>query len=119
MVQKLYSEKEPLWTSTDIEKFWKVIESYLSELLRRKKLPGQSIDFTCFDAECLQDYKLCLMELHDSLWKGRYSEAVANFRVMTEFFDKKLQYEEGLQSIFRSYADELRALKKIFCKGSR
>lgn len=120
MVQILYYRKtEPFWTITEIEKFWKVIESYLEELLKRQSLPAHGMDFMYLDPECIQDYKLCLKELHEGLWKGRYSETVANFRATKEFFEGGLQLVESTQSCRLGDVcdDELQALKKIFFEG--
>lgn len=122
MVRTSYSEitttPEPLWTFTEIEKFWKVIECYLKDLLTKLPLPASNLDFTYLDAESFYDYRNCVKCLHDGLWNGRYSEAVANFKAVKDFFEEGVQLEEQQQHCKSWSSNELQALKSIFFLGS-
>jgi len=109
---------EPLWSYSEVEKFWSIIESYIKELLTRSSLPLHSMDFTHLNTQSLQDYKQCLKCLHDGLWSGRYSESVANMRATREFFGRRIhpyERQDGESGRGICFKDELQAMKDIFC----
>lgn len=98
---------DPIWTVREVNKFWEVVEPYLKRLLMGDlPLPEHNIDFNKMNS-CDQ----CMEHVHDCMWRGKYTLAVANLRAILKFFDGGGK-SSGV--IIPSTADELRQLKRIF-----
>ena len=105
----LKRQQDPIWTQREVEKFWDVLRPYLAHLLNDEiPLPDYNIDFASLSSNSEKDRQFCMDVLHDCLWKGKYSLAVANLKAVQTFFDS------GNEGYGQSIAEQLRALEDVF-----
>ena len=99
---------DPIWTSREVEQFWSVLQPYLATLLSDEMpLPDTNIDFTFLDPVNEQHRQRCIRLVHESMWKGKYSLAVANIKAVRIFFHSVLNRNS-------SVAEQLQELKEVF-----
>ncbi|EDO34291.1 predicted protein [Nematostella vectensis] len=121
--------KDPIWTPVEVEKFWQVIEPYLTNLLNGAlNLPGSNIDFKNLDPQSENNLRQCLHFVHQQLWQGKYTQSVANLKAVRKFFSelyakesqkdehcKRCPYNEGdLEHIRRIFFSQ--PVKRHVCK---
>lgn len=105
----LKRQQDPIWTHCEVEKFWDVLRPYLAHLLTGEMpLPDYSIDFTSLSSNSERDKQFCMDVVHGSLWRGKYSLAVANMKALEAFFDCRNKSCEC------NIADQLRLLEDVF-----
>lgn len=105
----LKRQQDPIWTHYEVEKFWDVLRPYLAHLLTGEMpLPDYSIDFTSLSSNSERDKQFCMDVVHGSLWRGKYSLAVANLKALEAFFDCTNKSCEC------NIADQLRLLEDVF-----
>ncbi|XP_027055026.1 uncharacterized protein LOC113682076 [Pocillopora damicornis] len=105
----LKRQQDPIWTHCEVEKFWDVLRPYLAHLLTGEMpLPDYSIDFTSLSSNSERDKQFCMDVVHGSLWRGKYSLAVANLKALEAFFDCRNK------SCDCNIADQLRLLEDVF-----
>ncbi|KAL9964431.1 hypothetical protein ACROYT_G028074 [Oculina patagonica] len=99
---------DPVWTAKEVEQFWSVLEPYLTQLLNHETaLPESSIDIASLDPGNLTHKQHCMQAIHDSMWKGKYSLAVANIKAVRTFFRDTVQRQS-------SVTEQLQELKEVF-----
>lgn len=102
--------QDPIWTQQEVEKFWDVLQPYLTHLLNDEvPLPDFNIDFSYMNANSDRDRQHCMEIVHSCMWKGRYSLAVANMNASKTFFDGE---NGGRQSC--TLAEKLQQLEEAF-----
>ena len=98
--------EDPIWTTRELNRFWAVLEPYVERLLRGDlPLPDHNMDF-----DRMRSWHQYTVHVHDCLWRGRYTLAVANFRAVLRFCG----YQVGTAKC--SITDELDLLKDIFIR---
>lgn len=104
--------REPMWTTIEIDKFWRVLHPYLDQLLNgAMPLPDSDIDFTSLDPGNEKHKQHCIQIIHQSMWKGKYSLSVANIKAIKTFFqDSAVRANNNHVSV----SDLLCELKKAF-----
>lgn len=103
--------QDPIWTSREVEHFWAVLHPYLATLLDDEMpLPDTNIDFTVLDPLNEIHKKHCIKIIHDSLWKGKYSLAVANIKAVRSFFHDTVHTSNRNSTV----AERLQELKEVF-----
>lgn len=104
--------REPMWTTIEVDKFWRVLHPYLDQLLNgAMPLPDSDIDFTSLDPGNEKHKQHCIQIIHQSMWKGKYSLSVANIKAIKTFFqDSAVSANNNHVSV----SDLLRELKKAF-----
>ena len=99
---------DPIWTPKEVDRFWNVLQPYLAQLLNNEiPLPDPSIDFTFLDPENEKHKQCCMQAIHDSMWKGKYSLAVADIKAVRTFF-------HGAVYSSSSVGEQLQELKEVF-----
>lgn len=102
--------EDPIWTQQEVEKFWNVLQPYLGHLLNDEMpLPDFNIDFSNMRTSCKKDRRHCMALVHECMWKGQYSLAVANMNALKAFFDGE---NRGCQNC--TLAEKLRELEDVF-----
>ena len=94
---------EPLWTNDEKEKFWKIFEGYLRQLVSGEMpLPVITLD-QCKKRKRGKDNTSELYNsiIREYMWCGRYSLAVSTFKALN-------------RSSNTDADDELKIMKKIF-----
>ncbi|XP_022785108.1 uncharacterized protein LOC111325546 [Stylophora pistillata] len=105
----LKRQQDPIWTQCEVEKFWDVLQPYLAHLLTGEMpLPEYSINFTSISSNSEKDRQFCMDVIHGSLWRGKYSLAVANLKAVEAFFDCRNKISEC------NTAEQLRLLEVVF-----
>lgn len=101
---------EPRWTGVELWRFWLVIAPYMESLLQgdvNVPAPDQGFNTKVLRPGNRNDY---LAIIHDQMWEGKYSRAVANFKSLcSNLSDDKQQL-----MVFDDIAEEMEALRKIF-----
>ena len=101
----LQNFRDPIWTSGEVEKFWNVLQPYLTLLLGKEiRLPHPNIDFIVLDQDNVRHRDNCLRIVHKYMWNGKYSLAVANFKAVRAFFGNT---EASLR-------EQLKELREVF-----
>ena len=107
---------EPLWTMDEKEKFWKVLEAYLRQLVcLEMQLPIVNVDLTKRKKHSSKLYRDMYRSItREYLWSGRYSLAVSFYKAILNGSSKAgyVHTETQLQDIkkifmekpFRGYA---------------
>lgn len=104
---------DPVWTTREVDRFWQVVEPYLKHLLKGDlPLPEHDVDFNKMNISDEKKQRRCMEHVHECMWKGRYSLAVANLKAIRQFFDGAQQNELIVPSVTDDH--ELRQLKRIF-----
>lgn len=107
---------EPIWTTNEVERFWEILEPYLRQLVSGE-IPTPFDDFQFIDPDFANENyerKVCYQKVHNNMWDGKYSSAVANLKA----FRRHSQTSCG-QPVNDDIIDEnshLRELKKIFIR---
>lgn len=100
---------DPIWTPQEVDQFWSVLQPYLAKLLNDEMpLPDSNIKFTFLDPANEKHKKYCIQNIHESMWKGKYSVAVANIKAVGTFF------HDTVDSGHSSVTDQLQELKDVF-----
>ncbi|XP_028405531.1 uncharacterized protein LOC114528131 [Dendronephthya gigantea] len=110
MSVRLRRNPEPIWSNREVEQFWAILEPYIRQLVSGE-IPTLLDDFQFLEEEITDtvnyDRKIFIQNIHDSMWHGRYSSAVANLKALRRFsgscgvssFDESSDIEE-LKRIF-------------------
>lgn len=102
---------DPIWTSLEVEQFWSVLQPYLAQLLNDEMpLPDSNIDFTSLDPRNEKHKQHCIRIIHQSMWKGKYSLAVADIKAIKTFFHDTKRAMNSRSSV----SDQLQELKEVF-----
>ena len=107
---RLKRYQDPIWTQGEVDKFWDVLQSYITHLLNDElPLPDFSIDFTFMSPSSEKDRQRCMDIVHGCMWKGRYSLAVANMNALKTFFGEENRDRENC-----TLTEKLRQLEYVF-----
>ena len=99
---------DPIWTPKEVDRFWIVLQPYLAQPLNNEMpLPDPSIDFTFLDPANERHKQRCIQTIHGSMWKGKYSLAVANIKAVRTFFHDAVHSSS-------SVGEQLQELKEVF-----
>ena len=99
---------DPIWSASEVEQFWSVIQPYLAKLLNHEMpLPDSNIDFTFLNPANEKHKQDCMQAIHHSMWKGKYSLAVANIKAVRTYFHHTVQGQP-------SFAEQLQELREVF-----
>jgi len=104
---------ETHWSEAEVDRFWAVFCSYLSHLLAGElHLPWPSLEVVA-PPDCVRSLDESIwLGVRCPLWQGRYSLAVANWRLILRHF--------GAETLCKSCAfhvqpsDEIQTLRNIF-----
>jgi hypothetical protein len=100
--------REPLWTRSELEKFWGVFQPQIKRLLDGElALPDPAPDL--FSKGKRIDHKtkaIYCARIQTDLWTGRYSRAVANFKALKACL--RLDEQDDLQMLKRIYMQPYR-----------
>ena len=80
------------------EQFWNVLQSYFAVLCHateRLPLSDTNTDFSFLDPKNERHEERCIRSVHESMWKGKYSLAVAGIKAVRIFFSQD-NSESGL-----------------------
>ena len=99
---------DPIWTSKEVDRFWSVLQPYLAKLMNHEMpLPDSSIDFNFLNPANEKHRQRCMQAIHESMWKGKYSLAVADIKAVRTFFDDAVHSSSSVN-------EQLQELKGIF-----
>lgn len=106
MSARVKLKRDPIWSNFEVEKFWNVLEPYIRQLLRCE-IPTLLDDFQFFEEELNDknyDKRIFYQNIHDNMWHGRYSSAVANLKALKKFSpladDNENSHLQELREIF-------------------
>lgn len=104
--------RDSIWTPIEVDQFWRVLHPYLAQLLNDvMPLPDSDIDFSSLDPGNEKHKQRCIQIIHQSLWKGKYSLAVANIKAIKTFFRDSAG---SAKNNHVGVSDLLQELKKAF-----
>ena len=115
MSVRLRRNSEPIWTNHEVEKFWAILEPYIRQLVSGE-IPTLLDDFQFRKEEITDtryDRKIFYQNIHDNMWRGRYSSAVANLKALRRF-SQAGSCAETATFIRNNETSDLDELKKIF-----
>lgn len=115
MAVRLKKTPDPIWTTNEVERFWAILEPYLRQLVSGE-IPTPLDDFQFIDldlANAAYQRKLFYQKVHDNMWDGKYSSAVANLKAIRRYSqttcDQLINNDDSINE-----ASDLEELKKIF-----
>jgi hypothetical protein len=112
---RLKRKPEPIWTNHEVEQFWAILEPYIRQLVS-DEIPTLLDDFQFRKEEITDtryDTKIFYQYIHDNMWRGRYSAAVANLKTFRRFSQPDSR-GEPTTFIRNNETSDLEELKKIF-----
>ena len=115
MSVRLKRNPEPIWTNHEVEQFWAILEPYIRQLVSGE-IPTLLDDFQFRKEEITDtsyDRKIFYQNIHDNMWRGRYSSAVANLKALRRFSQPD-SCGEPTTFIRSNETSDLEELKKIF-----
>ena len=105
---------DPIWSASEVEQFWSVIQPYLAKLLNHEMpLPDSNIDFTFLNPANEKHKQDCMQAIHHSMWKGKYSLAVANIKAVRTGRYKSRTGSTRIKSPGRINSDHRKKIKLI------
>ncbi|CAB4032975.1 Hypothetical predicted protein [Paramuricea clavata] len=117
MSVRLKRNPEPIWTNREVEQFWAILEPYIRQLISGE-IPTLLDDFQFLKEEITDtsyDRKIFYQNIHDNMWHGRYSSAVANLKAFRRFSQPDSCGEPSTLRNKNETSDlVLEELKKIF-----
>ena len=84
---RLKRKSDPIWTNREVEQFWAILEPYIRQLVSGE-IPTLLDDFQFLKDEITDtnyNRKIFYQNIHDNMWHGRYSSAVANLKALRRF----------------------------------
>ena len=109
MSGRLRRNPEPIWSNREVEQFWAILEPYIRQLVSGE-IPTLLDDFQFLQEEITDtinyDRKIFIRSIHDNMWHGRYSSAVANLKALRRF--------SGSCGNNLSESSDIEELKRIF-----
>lgn len=116
MAVRLKKRPEPIWTTNEVERFWAILEPYLRQLVSGE-IPTPLDDFYFIDLDLTNttyQRKVFCQKVHDNMWDGKYSSAVANLKALRKY--SRTSCEQALDNDTVGDAAALDELKKIFIR---
>eukprot|EP00795_Rhopilema_esculentum_P016622 gene16622-8051_t len=103
----LRSVRDQLWTSSEKERFWKVLENYIKYLIIKNRPLLQPDLFANKRKVGQGDFSQEMIWIRECLWTGQYSSAVAMFITLNHPKEVSLIDNVG-------HERELEEIKRIF-----
>lgn len=118
MTARVQSKLEPIWTNREVEQFWAILEPYIRQLIS-DEIPTLLDDFQFLKEEITgtnYNRKIFYRSIHENMWRGKYSSAVANLKAFRRFSElNSCCHVSALRNNKNETSDVvLQELKKIF-----
>ena len=115
MSVRLKKNPEPIWTNREVEQFWAILEPYIRQLVSGE-IPTLLDDFQFLEEEISNtncDKKIFYQNIHDNMWHGKYSSAVANLKALRRI-SRSDAFGDSTSLQNNNETSDLEELKKIF-----
>ncbi|CAH1245651.1 Hypp7522 [Branchiostoma lanceolatum] len=113
------TRREPLWTEAEMERFWAVLEPHVRRLSAGEAaVPVCTIELVDPDRGLdASDLRLCLWDVQELIWAGRYSQALAGLRKVRELVHVSREgREDDVVTFLDKEKDEVELFKELFMK---
>ncbi|XP_035692240.1 uncharacterized protein LOC118426815 [Branchiostoma floridae] len=108
--------REPLWSETEMLRFWAVIEPYIKQLISGEApMPAHDMDLWDCERDSVENIEGCLLAVQDLICSGNYSKALAGIRAIRTYFEIPENSSRKALTLLRE-EDELEVFKQLFMK---
>ncbi|XP_078694001.1 uncharacterized protein LOC144923396 [Branchiostoma floridae x Branchiostoma belcheri] len=108
--------REPLWSETEMLRFWAVIEPYIRQLISGEApMPAHDMDLWNCERDSVENIEGCLLAVQDLICSGNYSKALAGIRAARLYFEIPENSSRKALALLRE-EDELEVFKQLFMK---
>ncbi|XP_066268068.1 uncharacterized protein [Branchiostoma lanceolatum] len=108
--------REPLWSETEMMRFWAVIEPYIKQLISGEApMPAHDMDLWDCERDSVENVEGCLLAVQDLICGGNYSKALAGIRAIRLYFEIPENSSRKALTLLGE-EDELAVFKHLFMK---
>ncbi|CAH1245195.1 Hypp7446 [Branchiostoma lanceolatum] len=108
--------REPLWSETEMQRFWAVIEPYIKQLISGEApMPAHDMDLWDCERDSVENIEGCLLAVQDLICGGNYSKALAGIRAIRLYFEIPENSPRKALTLLGE-EDELAVFKHLFMK---